>query len=204
MPRAGSSRAPEINLPELHAGQLAAYRILQLHRFVVLRCGRRFGKTELAKLWIAETLILGQQCAWFAPQHTTWSEVFSELCELLRRPILSKSRVRGVIRLKNGGRLDFWSLERSISGRGRGYKRIVIEEAAFAKNGDNRSEKSMMAIFEKAIKPTLVDRDGRVLVCSNSAGKNPEKFFFNICTEPKYGLKEYHAKTQDNPILPAP
>jgi hypothetical protein len=47
------------------------------------------------------------------------------------------------------GRLDFRSLETAISGRGRGDQRVAIDEAAFTKNCDNRSHKSMMAIFEK-------------------------------------------------------
>jgi ParB-like nuclease domain len=36
------------------------------------------------------------------------------------------------------GRIDFWSLENPISARGRRYHRVVIDEAAFAKDGDNR------------------------------------------------------------------
>jgi hypothetical protein len=99
-------------------------------------------------------------------------------------------------------RLDFWTLENSIAGRGRRYRRIVIDEAAFAKDGDNKVEGSMMSVFEKSIKPTLYDYGGEVLVCSNSAGKNPDNFFYNICVDPKYGFHEYHATTMDNPLLP--
>ena len=61
---------------------------------------------------------------------------------------------------------------------------------------------SMMALWEKAIKPTLLDFNGEALVCSNSNGKNPDNFFYNICTDPKYGFKEFHATTLDNPLLP--
>ena len=119
------------------------------------------------------------------------------------RPILEQaSKSAAVIRLKNGGRLDFWTLGNAIAGRGRRYHRIVIDEAAFTKDGDNTLDDSMMAIWEKAIKPTLFDFDGEALVCSNSAGKDPDNFFYNICTDPKYGFTEYHATTLDNPLLP--
>ena len=37
--------------------------------------------------------------------------------------------------------------------------------------GDNRSDDSMMALWEKGIKPTLFDYGGEALVCSNSAGE---------------------------------
>ena len=59
-------------------------------------------------------------------------------------------------------------------------------------------------IREKAIKPTLFDYGGEVLICSNSAGKNPDNFFYNICTDPNYGFGEFHATTMDNPTLPKP
>ena len=78
----------------------------------------------------------------------------------------------------------------------------MIDEAAFTKDGDNHSEVSMMALWEKAIKPTLFDYAGQALVCSNSAGKNPDNFFYKICTDPQYRFHEYHATTMDNPLLP--
>src|ERR1700733_8218913 len=105
-----------IILPQMHSGQLKAFRALRPHRFKALRCGRRFGKTEFAKAWIA-------------PQHTTWSEVYMDLTEMLAPIVTASSRTPPVIRLSTGGRLDFWSLESSIPGRWRGYRRIVIDEA---------------------------------------------------------------------------
>jgi hypothetical protein len=107
-----------------------------------------------------------------------------------------------VIRTKTGGRLDFWTLENNIAGRARRYHRIVIDEAAFTKDGDNKTDGSMMEIWEKSIKPTLYDYGGEVLVSSNSAGKNPDNFFYNICTDSQYGFEEFHATTMDNPVLP--
>ena len=59
-----------------------------------------------------------------------------------------------------------------------------------------------MTHWEKGIKPTLFDYGGEALVCSNSAGRNPDNFFYNICTDPQYGFHEFHATTLDNPLLP--
>jgi hypothetical protein len=199
---AGIESGFRIILPQMHSGQLKAFRALRPHRFKALRCGRRFGKTEFAKAWIAQGLLLGEDCAWFAPQHTTWSEVYMDLTEMLAPIVTASSRTPPVIRLSTGGRLDFWSLESSIPGRGRGYRRIVIDEAAFTKDGDNHDDDSMMALWEKGIKPTLYDDGGHALVCSNSAGKNPDNFFYNICNDPSYGFQEYHATTMENPLLP--
>ena len=186
----------------MHAGQIAAFKALQGHRLKVLRCGRRYGKTDFGKIWIADGLARGMECAWFAPQHNTWSEVFPAMVEIFRPILLEASKNKGVIRLKNGGRLDFWTLGNAIAGRGRRYHRIVIDEAAFTKDGDNTLDDSMMGLWEKAIKPTLFDFNGEALVCSNSNGKDPDNFFYTICTDPRYGFKEYHATTLDNPLLP--
>jgi hypothetical protein len=197
-----TARGRRISLGQLHLGQSKAHWALQPHRFKALRCGRRFGKTEFAKTWIAQGLVQGEECAWFAPQHMTWSEVHLDLAQMLQPILDSSSRTPPVIRLSNGGRIDFWSLENPIAGRGRRYRRTVIDEAAFTKDGDNRSDDSMMALWEKGIKPTLFDYGGEALVCSNSAGRNPDNFFYNICTDSQYGFQEFHATTLDNPLLP--
>jgi hypothetical protein len=192
-----TARGRRISLEQLHLGQSKAHWALQLHRFKALRCGRQFAKT-----WIAPGLVQGEECAWFAPQHMTWSEVHLDLAQMLQPILDSSSRTPPVIRLSNGGRIDFWSLENPIAGRGRRYRRVVIDEAAFTKDGDNRSDDSMMALWEKGIKPTLFDYGGEALVCSNSAGRNPDNFFYNICTDSQYGFQEFHATTLDNPLLP--
>ncbi|MCP3391759.1 hypothetical protein NLM27_23490 [Bradyrhizobium sp. CCGB12] len=202
MARSFASDHLEVKLQRLHDGQAKAYWALQGSRFKALRCGRRFGKTALAKTWISQGLVQGWECAWFAPQHRTWSEVYNELSDELHPIIDTGSKAAGVIRMNTGGRLDFWTLENGIAGRGRRYRRIVIDEAAFAKNGSNTVAGSVMELWEKAIKPTLYDYQGEALVCSNSSGRDPENFFYNVCTEPRYGFAEFRATTMDNPMLP--
>jgi hypothetical protein len=192
----------KLSLGTLHAGQAKAFIALRGHRFKALRCGRRFGKTDFAKTWIKEGLVQGFECAWLAPQHKTWAEVYSDTASALAGLVEHTSKTAGLIRLKTGGRLDFWSLENAIAGRGRRYHRIVIDEAAFGKDGDNKTDGSTMEIWEKSIKPTLYDFHGEALICSNSAGKNPDNFFYNICTDAQYGFREFHAPTMDNPLLP--
>jgi hypothetical protein len=192
----------QLSLGKLHSGQVSAYWGLNGRRFKALRCGRRFGKTDFAKTWIMHGLVQGWECAWLAPQHMTWSEVYSELSEALAPILETSSKGAAVMRMITGGRLDFWSLENPIAGRSRRYRRVVIDEAAFGKDGGVNVDGSVMATWEKSIKPTLYDHAGEALVCSNSAGKNPDNFFYNICNDPQYGFKEYHATTMDNPLLP--
>jgi hypothetical protein len=144
----------QIRLEPLHPGQARAYRALVGHRFVALRCGRRFGKTALAKSWVAHGLLQGEEVGWFAPEHKHMAEVCADLKATLASLLVASAKTPPALRLLTGGRVDFWSLENPISARGRRYHRVVIDEAAFAKEGDVNSDDSMMAIWEKAIKPT--------------------------------------------------
>lgn len=191
-----------LKLPTMHRGQATAWWAFSGHRLKALRCGRRWGKTDFAKIWIGDGLARGMECGWFAPQHKTWSEAYTEMRESFAPIIDGGSKGAAVMRAATGGRLDFWTLENQMAGRSRRYQRIVIDEAAFGKNGDNAADGSVMNLWEKSIKPTLFDFRGEALVTSNSAGKNPDNFFYRICTDPQYGFEEFHARTVDNDRLP--
>src|SRR5712671_2138352 len=146
-----------ISLGKMHPGQIEAYWALRPHRYKILRCGRRFGKTEFAKIWIGQGLLQGWECAWLAPQHKIWSEAYMEIKGMLRPLWESGSMGSSVIRLKTRGRLDFWTLGNEIAGRSRRYRRVVIDEAAFAKNGDNKIRNALP--IEKASGGTGVRTD---------------------------------------------
>ena len=79
MSRASSPAVQQIWLEPLHPGQARAYRTLIGHRFMALRCGRRFGKTALAKSWAAQGLLQGEEVGWFAPEHKHMAEVYADL-----------------------------------------------------------------------------------------------------------------------------
>jgi hypothetical protein len=76
-PLINSSGLVEISIGRLHEGQKRAYGALLGHRFMALRSGRRFGKTDLAKSWIKQGLVQGEACAWFAP--CCWRRSLREL-----------------------------------------------------------------------------------------------------------------------------
>ena len=53
MTRRSSPDDLRITLGRPHTGQIKAHNALCRSRFAILRCGRRFGKTEYARKWIA-------------------------------------------------------------------------------------------------------------------------------------------------------
>lgn len=194
MRRAGGIQgAPRVILPTLHPDQMQAF--LLPGRFKAIRCGRRWGKTDFAKTVAADFALKGANVGWFAPDYKISIEAYNEL-ELTLAPVLvSSSRQTGVMRTITNGRMDMWTLENERAGRSRKYHLVIIDEAAFAKA-------NLMDIWEKSIKPTLLDFRGSALVLSNTNGVDPNNFFYKICTDSKYGFVEYHAPTHRNPYLP--
>jgi hypothetical protein len=193
----GRTSEIEIELPVLHAGQIDASKFIEDNRFSVLRCGRRWGKTLYGEDLAANDALDGWPVGYFAPSYKILSEVYTNCVRRLAPTITAKSSPKGdgVIRLMTGGRIDFWSLENEQAGRSRKYKRVFVEEAAFAKP-------NMTDIWEKSIAPTLIDLRGAAVVLSNTRGVNTDNWMYNICTDPKSEWRDFHAPSWANPHLP--
>ena len=206
--RRGRNTGPvEVQLPVLHDDQIRAYHTIRDARggdweanaggrLTAGRCGRRWGKTVYGETWLTEGTLNSWPTAWFAPDYKTLSETYNEILDMVEPVVASSSKNDGVIRLQGGGRIDFWTLENERAGRSRKYRRIVVDEAAFTKP-------NMMDIWERSIKPTLLDYQGEALVISNTNGDDPENFFWQICNEPKHGFISFHAPSWNNPTIPA-
>lgn len=170
----------------------------QRSRFNAVRCGRRWGKTAFAVTLIADHVTEegGQSWGLFAPDYKIMSETYRELETLLRPVTESSSKTDGLIRLVNGGRVDFWTLNNPRAGRSRKYHGVVVDEAAFA-------GPDMTDLWQKAIAPTLLDYKGVAWALSTPNGLDPENWFCRICTEKELGWSEFHAPTASNPYLDA-
>jgi predicted phage terminase large subunit-like protein len=94
--------------------------------------------------------------------------------------------------LKTGGIIDFWTLEDVNAGRGRKYKRIVIDEAAHAPH--------LKEIWERAIAPTLTDYKGEAWFISTPNGIN---FFSDLYNKTGSDWQSFHMPTSINPFIPA-
>jgi len=187
-----------VDLPVLHSDQVKAFNLPG--RFKVVRCGRRWGKTVFGETVAADNVIKGRYIGYFtpAPAFKYQSEVFSDLSSMLA-PVLppkgGSNKMEGIIHTINGGRLDFWTLDNENAGRSRRYHGVIIDEAAFTKP-------NMMQIWERAIKPTLLDYGGWALVLSNTNGISPDNFLWQICNEARHQFVEYHAPTMASPVIP--
>ena len=123
------------------------------------------------------------------------SETFNEIDQILYPVKKASSRTEGIFRTTTGGRIDFWTLEDESAGRSRKYHKVFIDEGAFTKP-------NMIDIWNKSIKPTLLDYRGSATVMSNTNGDDPENFFWQICNQPQHGFVCFHAPSINNPYVP--
>ena len=136
-------------------------------RFSVACCGRRFGKTQFG----IEQLVFepggaldGKPVAWFAPSYKLLLDVWKEVAATCEPVIDGSNRSEMRIRFLGGGTIDFWTLLDASAGRGRKYARVVIDEAAHARN--------LKDVWEQAISPTLADYRGEAWFISTPNGMN--------------------------------
>lgn len=154
----------------------------------------------MLKSLIGDTALKGWPTAIFAPDYKRMSETYAELEVLLKPMIPSRggaNKTDGVIRLSNGGRVDFWTLGDESAGRSRKYKRIGIDESAF-------TNPNMMDIWKRSIKPTLLDYRGECVTASNTNGVDPENFLWQVCNQPEHQFIEVHEPSWNNPYVPGP
>lgn len=184
---------PNVILPTLHAGQVRVWN--ERARFNRVRCGRRWGKTEFGKTVGGSQASKGRSVGWFAPDYKIQSEAYNELLDIITPIKKQASKIEGRMETTTGGRIDFWSLENERAGRSRKYHDVIIDEAAFTKP-------NMVEIWERSIKPTLFDLGGRAWVLSTPNGTAADNFFYLLNDVEKFGFKDHHAPTADNPLLP--
>lgn len=151
----------EITLNEAHNGQKQV--LDEAKRFNVLCCGRRFGKSALAVNLLAETALAGKPAGYFAPTYKLLDGTYNECLNALE-PIVTRKNEHQFIELLTGGRIEFWSLENELAGRSRKYKRVILDEVAFAKN--------LWKLWTESIRATLSDFKGDAWFMSTPKGKN--------------------------------
>jgi len=133
-------------------------------RFNVVCIGRRAGKTSLGKIILADEACLRYPVGWFSPTYKDMLEVWRDLVQTFAPIITRQNASERRIELITGGVFEFWSLDNPQAGRGRKYKRVIIDEAAFVPH--------LLDIWNYAIRPTLADMEGDAWVFSTPKGRN--------------------------------
>ena len=179
----------------MHPGQ---QRILAAtSRFRCIAAGRRFGKTLLAIEWLALMeggAIDGQPVAFFAPTYKLLLDVWTDMDRTLKPVTRKANKTEMRLELITGGKVDFWTLEDPDAGRGRKYARLVIDEAAHARN--------LQVAWEQAISPTLTDYQGDAWFISTPKGLNYFHALFRRGQDPEQAdWSSFHMPTTINPHI---
>jgi hypothetical protein len=184
--------------PCLHEDQIRALRLIRGNRFVVLRNGRRWGKTRLIEAVIVDAVLMGMEVGYFAPVYALTSPTVANLAAILGpvASIINRSAQPRFIALRGGGLVELWSLDNARVGRSRRYDFVCLDEAAFTDSGD------MNLIYDASISPTLLDRKGSTLVASTPSGIDERQWFWRINNIDELGFARFHAPTANNPYMP--
>lgn len=181
-----------VKLPNLHPAQRQI--MAEKKRFNVLKCGRRFGKTQLSKELVINPLLDGQKVGYWYPNYKDGKDVWTDLKYTLNDVIDRKDEQLRQIILITGGQLDMWSLEDPNGGRGFKYHRAIIDEAEKAPK--------LKEGWEQTIRATLVDYSGDAFFMSTP--KFGDTYFKSdlFTNELKFdNWKSWRFTSYDNPYL---
>jgi phage terminase large subunit-like protein len=183
-----------VKLQALHSAQRSIAQAFIDHQLVVVRCGRRFGKTTLFERCASKWAYQGDRVGWFGPTYKLNLPTYKRILRTVEPVVESKSKIDQLIELRTGGAIEFWTLQDEDAGRSRSYDKVIIDEGSLVQVG-------LREIWEQAIRPTLLDRNGRAAMAGTPKGIDPENFFYQACSDKSLGWHECHAPTASNPKL---
>jgi hypothetical protein len=151
-----------LQLPILTPAQAQIER--EACRYNVVDAGRRFGKSLFGVSLMADPVLQGYPVGWFAPTYKYLADVWREAKRILLPITTAKNEQDRRIETLTGGAVEMWTLDNKDAGRGRKYKRVIIDEAAMVP--------ALLDIWNAAISPTLMDLRGDTFVFSTPKGHN--------------------------------
>lgn len=169
------------------------------HRFRVLNCGRRFGKTTLAVEEI-KGLALAKEAriAYIAPTYQqardiAWGMLVKELKPIIKK--INETRLELEVLNKDGLSsfivLRGWESVETM--RGQAFDFLILDEVASMRN--------FWVGWNEVLSPTLIDRKGNAMFISTPKGFNHFYDLFNL-REKDTDFASFHYTTYDNPTVP--
>ena len=174
---------------------------LDPHRFRVVCCGRRFGKTTLAiDQMKGRASISNSRVVYVAPTHQQARDIaWEQLKNECRNAADNINETRLEIRLVNGSFLALRGWEAIETLRGQRYDLVVLDEVAMMRG--------FWENWHEVIRPTLTDTAGEGIFISTPKGYN---HFYELFMLEKSGIdggpgdgdfKSFHFTSYDNPHI---
>lgn len=170
------------------------------HRFRVVVCGRKFGKTTLDAEEIKGASIFkdNQRVLYMAPtlgdaRRLMWDRLRKEFSRAIVKE--NDTRLELKVRTIHGGTSDIflgsWELVNNYRG----------DEFDFILPDETQDYRNFWVGWHEAMRPTLTPRKGSALFTGTAKGFNHLYDLYNLAyTDPDY--KSFHFTTYDNPYIP--
>lgn len=170
------------------------------HRFRVVNCGRRFGKTILA---ILEMVALASardkgSVAYIAPTYQQARDItWNQLIEFVQPVLKSKNEQRLEVTIANKfgttSKIALRGWESVDTLRGQAFDLLVLDEVS--------SYRNFWLNWQEVLRPTLTDRKGQGLFISTPKGFNHFYDLYNLQSQDT-DFKSFHFTSYDNPHIP--
>ena len=188
-----------------HSGQIEIADALLDHRYVVVRAGRRFGKSALALNIILREALHNPGRYWIiAPEYTQaksiyWRDLVTEY--IPNEIILKKNDNELILEIRTmhekNSIIEFKGSDRDDKLRGAGLKGVILDEYAFQKQH----------VWDKIIGPMLVQTNGWAMFITtpNGVSNHFKKFWDDAVALEADGDPDwatFHFTSYDNPLIP--
>ena len=182
-------------MTKIHLSKWQTKVIEDNHRYVVINCGRRAGKTFLVAIELIQRAVEPNRIIWYvAPDYTQAESImWAMLKEIIPETAISyMNNSKLVIQLKNGSQIMLKGARDPNKLRGVRIDFCVFDETAFFDKWDEAW---------KVIRPTLIDSAADCWFISTPNGLN---HFKDLSEMPKKDddYSYHHFTSYDNPFLP--
>jgi phage terminase large subunit-like protein len=149
------------SFPSLHPGQRAVAQ--SPARFKVLVSGRRYGKTELSGALSTEMCLSGKRIWYCTPTFRLAKQVWRKLRQAFKEHDLANVNNSDLrVDMPNGGFIQMVSLHEPDNLRGEGLDFVIVDEAAYIREG----------VWDEVLRPMLLTTKGGALFPSSPNGTN--------------------------------
>jgi hypothetical protein len=190
-----TAREIVLDFPVLHPKQ----QIIRASktRYRVLACGRRWGKTTLITDEAVEELACSRRVGYFNLSYKQGLEVWEDFKRLTAPILRHKDEKDRRLETITGGVLEMWSFDNEQTvknSRGRKYDLVIVDEAAHIP--------ILLNVWDKVIRPMLMDTNGRALFASSPNGHNDFYTLYQRGGDPlKKNWESFNYPTSSNPMI---
>lgn len=146
------------------------------NKLILANISRQQGKSVLMKVLCTQWLLQeGVEIGYICPTLKLAKKFFNDLTNVIPSKLLLKSNASDLmIQSITGSTLYFYSAEQSNRIRGNTFDYLILDEAAFFKQGDDVNH-----IWYSVLAPTIKVKGKKVIMVSTPNGTN--NFFYDLC-----------------------